>query len=50
MIKCEVCEEYLNEEDMIECPECLKGVCEECYEAHMPICFYVSDYDNRDNY
>lgn len=48
MIKCNLCEEYFNEENMTECPECLKLICEECYETHRSICFYVSDYDSND--
>ncbi len=32
MIECELCGESFNEEEMRECPECLKVMCEECYE------------------
>jgi hypothetical protein len=48
MIECQLCEEYFEEEDMTECPECLKEMCESCYEMHVPICFYVSEHDNSD--
>ena len=48
MIECQLCEEYFDEEDMTECPECLKEMCESCYERHVPICFYVSEHDSGD--
>lgn len=50
MFECEICGEYFEEEDMKECPECLKGMCEECYEQHVPICFYLSQNDEIESY
>lgn len=48
MIECQLCEECFDEEDMTECPECLKEMCQDCYERHVPICFYVSEHDRSD--
>ena len=45
MIECQLCEDYFHEEDIKECPECLKEMCESCYERHVPVCFYVSHND-----
>ena len=50
MIECELCGDYFHEEDIRECPECLKGMCEGCYERHIPICFYVSQHDDINTY
>lgn len=50
MIECELCGESFNEEEMRECPECLKVMCEECYERHMSVCFYVSQEGDMDTY
>ncbi len=50
MIECELCGDYFHEEDMKEFPECLKEMCESCYERHVPICFYVSQHDDINTY
>ena len=50
MIECELCGNYIDEDDLKECPECLKEMCEECYERHVPVCFYVSNNDYMDTY
>lgn len=50
MIECELCGNCIDEEDMRECPECLKEMCEDCYERHISICFYVSQEGYMDTY
>lgn len=50
MIQRELCEDYFHEENIKECPECLKEMCESCYEIHVPICFYVSQHGDINTY
>lgn len=50
MTECNLCGNYINEDKIRECPECLKEMCEYCYEIHVPICYYVSENDYIDNY
>lgn len=50
MTQCELCEDYFHEENIKECPECLKEMCESCYEIHVPICFYVSQHGDINTY
>ena len=50
MIECELCGNYIDEDDLKECQECLKEMCEQCYERHDLVYFYVSESDYMDTY
>lgn len=49
-MECKLCGNCIDEDDIKECPECLKEMCEDCYENHASICFFVSENNYMDMY
>ena len=48
MIECEFCEEFLDDEDVEECPNCEIALCERHLQDHVKQCGDRFEGDNED--